>query len=91
MLAMKIRDSGGSRRASQALCKACGAGDGGRERMREIEVKYRVEDLEALQAALKARGIELGDPVFQDDQAYTPVGWQWATASSASPSSACAP
>ena len=45
--------------------------------MREIEVKYRVEDLEALQAVLKAQGIELSDPVFQDDQAYAPASWQF--------------
>jgi adenylate cyclase, class 2 len=45
--------------------------------VREIEVKYRVDDLEALQAALKARGIELSDPVYQDDQAYAPATWQF--------------
>ncbi len=45
--------------------------------MREIEVKYRVDDLEALQATLKAQGIELSDPVHQDDQAYAPATWQF--------------
>lgn len=45
--------------------------------MREIEVKYRVEDTEALLVALKSRGIELSEPVFQDDQAYAPAGWQF--------------
>jgi adenylate cyclase, class 2 len=45
--------------------------------VREIEVKYRVDDLEALQAALKAHGIELSDPVYQDDQAYAPATWQF--------------
>lgn len=45
--------------------------------MREIEVKYRVEDLEALLVALKTRGIELSEPVLQDDQAYAPAGWQF--------------
>lgn len=45
--------------------------------MREIEVKYRVEDLEGLLVALKSRGIELSEPVFQDDQAYAPAGWQF--------------
>ena len=45
--------------------------------MREIELKYRVEDLEALVLALKSRGIELSEPVFQDDQAYAPAGWQF--------------
>lgn len=45
--------------------------------MREIEVKYRVDDLEALQAALKAHGVKLGDPLYQDDQAYAPATWQF--------------
>jgi adenylate cyclase, class 2 len=45
--------------------------------VREIEVKYRVEDLESLLVALKSRGIELSEPVFQDDQAYAPAGWQF--------------
>jgi adenylate cyclase, class 2 len=37
--------------------------------VREVEVKYRIQDSEALLAALKTRGIELGAPVAQDDQA----------------------
>jgi adenylate cyclase class 2 len=45
--------------------------------VREIEVKYRVDDLEALQATLKAQGIELSDPVYQEDQAYAPASWQF--------------
>ena len=45
--------------------------------MREIELKYRVDDLEALLVALKSQGIELSEPVFQDDQAYAPAGWQF--------------
>jgi adenylate cyclase, class 2 len=45
--------------------------------VREIEVKYQVEDMEALLVALKSRGIELGEPIFQDDQAYAPVKWQF--------------
>jgi adenylate cyclase class 2 len=45
--------------------------------MREVEVKYRVSDLEALLVALKGRGIELSEPVYQDDQAYAPVGWEF--------------
>ncbi len=45
--------------------------------MREIEVKYRVDDLEALLVALKSRGIEPSEPVFQDDQAYAPAEWQF--------------
>jgi adenylate cyclase class 2 len=43
--------------------------------VREIEVKYRVHDLEALLLALKTRGVTLSDPVHQDDQAYAPQGW----------------
>jgi len=43
----------------------------------EIELKYRVDDLEALLIALKSRGIQLSEPVFQDDQAYAPAGWQF--------------
>lgn len=45
--------------------------------VREIEVKYHVDDLEALLVALKDRGVELSDPVCQDDQAYAPDGWQF--------------
>lgn len=44
---------------------------------REIEVKYRIHDVEALLAALKSRGIELGDPMRQDDQAYAPERWSY--------------
>ncbi|MCY9785239.1 CYTH domain-containing protein [Nocardiopsis sp. EMB25] len=44
--------------------------------MREIETKYRVEDLEEVLLALKTAGVELGEPVFQDDQAYAPAGWR---------------
>lgn len=36
----------------------------------EVEVKYRVVDLGALEAALAARDIVLSAPVTQDDQAY---------------------
>jgi adenylate cyclase, class 2 len=43
----------------------------------EIEVKYRVDDLEALLVALKSRGVEISDPFRQDDQAYAPAGWQF--------------
>ena len=45
--------------------------------MREIEVKYRADDLEAILAALKSRGIAVSDPFHQDDQAYAPTGWQF--------------
>ena len=50
-------------------------GHGGR--VREVEVKYHVDDLEALLVTLKACGIELSGPVYQDDQAYAPDGWQF--------------
>ncbi|PZG13523.1 class IV adenylate cyclase [Micromonospora craterilacus] len=43
----------------------------------EVEVKYRVVDLAALEAALAARGIVLSAPVVQDDQAYARVGWEY--------------
>jgi adenylate cyclase class 2 len=43
--------------------------------MREVEVKYRVRDTESLLLALKERGVDLDSGVFQDDQAYAPVGW----------------
>lgn len=45
--------------------------------MREVEVKYRVHDREALHIALKARGVELSESVYQDDQAYAPEGWNF--------------
>ena len=43
--------------------------------MREVEVKYQVREKEELLVALKRRGIEFAAPVYQDDQAYAPVGW----------------
>jgi adenylate cyclase, class 2 len=45
--------------------------------VREVEVKYRVRDPGALLAALRMRGIELGVPFCQDDQAYAPDGWAY--------------
>jgi adenylate cyclase class 2 len=45
--------------------------------LKEIEVKYQIRDAEALLAALAVRGIELGEPVHQDDQAYAPEGWSY--------------
>jgi adenylate cyclase, class 2 len=48
--------------------------------VREVEVKYQVQDTEALLVALKTRGIELGAPVYQDDQAYAPEGWTYGEA-----------
>jgi adenylate cyclase, class 2 len=41
----------------------------------EIEVKYRVPDIDALLAALRERGVALSEPVMQDDQAYAPATW----------------
>ena len=45
--------------------------------MREVEVKYRVRDLDALTTALNMRGIALGEPSCQDDQAYAPNDWAY--------------
>lgn len=45
--------------------------------MREVEVKYRIQDSAALAVSLKLRGIELGAPVGQDDQAYAPGDWSY--------------
>jgi adenylate cyclase class 2 len=45
--------------------------------MREIEVKYRVRDLAALEHELAMRGAALSPPVRQDDQAYAPRGWAY--------------
>src|SRR5689334_12074429 len=49
----------------------------GKPRVREIEVEYRMDELEALRVALKAQDIELSEPVCQDDQAYDPATWQF--------------
>ncbi|MER7211570.1 class IV adenylate cyclase [Streptosporangium sp. NPDC000239] len=43
----------------------------------EIEVKYRVRDLVALEEALARRGVILSPPVRQDDQAYAENGWTY--------------
>jgi adenylate cyclase class 2 len=48
--------------------------------VREVEVKYRVQDTEVLLVALKMREIEPGAPVYQDDQAYAPDGWSYGDA-----------
>jgi adenylate cyclase class 2 len=45
--------------------------------VREIEVKYRVHDLAAVEEALRVHGVSLSDPVHQDDQAYAPQGWHY--------------
>jgi adenylate cyclase, class 2 len=43
----------------------------------EIEVKYRVADVAAVEAALHARDAYLGPAVEQDDQAYAQQGWRY--------------
>lgn len=43
----------------------------------EVEVKYRVDDLVELCAALGRHGIVLSAGVRQDDQAYAPGGWDY--------------
>jgi hypothetical protein len=45
--------------------------------LREVEVKYRIQDLDALIAALRIRSIALSEPFCQDDQAYAPDGWTY--------------
>lgn len=49
--------------------------DGSDRPVHEVEVKYRVDDLDGLFAALAREGIVLGPAVEQDDQAYAPVSW----------------
>ena len=43
--------------------------------MKEVEIKFRVEDLDALEAKLVAAGLELGEAVTQDDTSYAPEDW----------------
>ncbi|RAY13476.1 class IV adenylate cyclase [Actinomadura craniellae] len=43
----------------------------------EIEVKYRVFDLDDLERELAARGVILSEPVHQDDQAFAQGGWSY--------------
>lgn len=45
--------------------------------LREIEVKYRIGDLPALEHALADRGVVLSEPLQQDDQAYAERGWAY--------------
>lgn len=45
--------------------------------MREVEVKFRVCDANALLEQLESRGIALGEPMRQDDQAYARNGWSY--------------
>lgn len=48
--------------------------------VREVEVKYQVAGGEAVEAALRRRGVVFGPPVRQDDQAYAPAGWEYGDA-----------
>jgi adenylate cyclase, class 2 len=41
----------------------------------EVEVKYRVDDLAELLAAVDREGVALGPGIVQDDQAYAPSSW----------------
>ncbi|GIH72134.1 class IV adenylate cyclase [Sphaerimonospora thailandensis] len=43
----------------------------------EVEVKYRVADLAALEDALVQRGVSLSATIRQDDQAYAEDGWSY--------------
>lgn len=43
----------------------------------EIEVKYRVDDLQQLLIALASLGVCLSSPSRQDDQAYAEDGWNY--------------
>ena len=44
--------------------------------MKEIEVKFRVADKQAVIEALQKSGVELGDEYFQDDTSYRPTGYE---------------
>jgi adenylate cyclase class 2 len=44
---------------------------------REVEVKYRVLDLERLESALPQHGVFLSRPGEQDDQAYAEGDWDY--------------
>jgi adenylate cyclase, class 2 len=50
------------------------------DHVREIEVKYRLHDLAALERELGRRGAVLSSPVRQDDQAYAQQGWAYGQA-----------
>jgi adenylate cyclase class 2 len=45
--------------------------------VREIEVKYRLYDLGAIEESLGGRGVALSAPVRQDDQAYAERDWSY--------------
>lgn len=44
---------------------------------REVEVKFRIDDAEAVMATLKDEGVVWSDPLVQDDQAYAPLSWSY--------------
>jgi adenylate cyclase class 2 len=56
---------------------AAGQVDHGQQRVQEVEVKYKIFDVEALLRALAARGVSMSAPVLQDDQAYAPTEWSY--------------
>jgi adenylate cyclase class 2 len=43
----------------------------------EVEVKYHIDDLDGLVAAIAGAGITLSPPSVQDDQAYAPAAWEY--------------
>jgi adenylate cyclase, class 2 len=47
------------------------------EAVREIEVKYRLDDAGAIEEVLRNRGAVLSAPVHQDDQAYAERDWSY--------------
>jgi adenylate cyclase, class 2 len=44
---------------------------------REVEVKFRIDDVEAVMAAFMNLVVEWSDPQSQDDQAYAPCSWSY--------------
>jgi hypothetical protein len=45
--------------------------------VREVEIKYRVHELAALETALHLRGVTFPPPFHQDDQTYAEDGWHY--------------
>ena len=43
--------------------------------MKEIEVKFKVEDIEAIEQALIEAGVELGEVIEQRDMSFAPEDW----------------
>lgn len=44
--------------------------------MREVEVKFKIEDKDVLIAALKSKGVNFEPEIHQDDVSYAPESWQ---------------